>query len=67
VPAGFDRTVAEGRVASWKADDAWPVVFTTNTEIRKQVQAELAEYGYASAEDAGLTVLVTGMPVEAAP
>jgi len=39
----------------WEADDAYLVTFTTNTEIEQKLMAKLAEYGYASFEDAGLT------------
>jgi hypothetical protein len=40
----------------WKADDAWPVVFTDNATIELTVLAKFAEYGYGSAEAAGVTV-----------
>lgn len=40
----------------WDADDAWPVVFTTNEAIEAQVLAKFREYGYASAEEAGVTI-----------
>jgi len=40
----------------WQQDDAWPVVFTDNAAVGLAVQAKLDEYGYATAEDAGLTV-----------
>jgi hypothetical protein len=53
---GPDREQAEHRVASWKSDDAWPVVFTSNTEIEQRVLAKFAEHGYGSADEAGITV-----------
>jgi hypothetical protein len=40
----------------WAADDAGRVVFITDAEIRERVDVKLAEYGYASLEEAGLTV-----------
>jgi hypothetical protein len=40
----------------WKADDAWLVTFISNEEIGQRVAAKLAEYGYQSADEAGLTV-----------
>jgi hypothetical protein len=40
----------------WAADDAWPVVFTTNAAIEEAVLAKFAEYGYGSAEEAGVTI-----------
>jgi hypothetical protein len=52
----FERGIAEGRVRSWKSDDAWPVVFTSNAEIERQVLAKFAEYGYASEDEAGVTI-----------
>ena len=53
---GPDLEQAERRVASWKSDDAWPVVFTSNEEIEERVLAKFAEYGYGSAGEAGITV-----------
>jgi hypothetical protein len=53
---GFDREQAERRVASWRSDDAWPVVFTSNAEIEQRVLAKFAEYGYGSAGEAGITI-----------
>jgi hypothetical protein len=41
---------------SWAADDAWPVVFTTNGAVEAAVLAKFEEYGYASAEEAGVTI-----------
>lgn len=41
--------------ASWLADDAWPVELITNAEIERRALAKLAEYGYATPEDAGMT------------
>lgn len=41
---------------SWRSDDAWPVVFTTNAAIETAVLAKFAEYGYASADEAGVTI-----------
>lgn len=62
----FERGLAERRVASWKSDDAWPVEFIDNAEIERRVLAKLAEYGYGSADEAGVTVAeqayVMGLP-----
>ena len=40
----------------WKADDAWLVRFITDADVEQLVLAKFAEYGYASAEDAGVTI-----------
>ena len=55
-PGGFERSRAEGIVAQWAADDAWPVEFITDAEVEALVLAKFAEYGYASADEAGVTV-----------
>ena len=55
-PGGSERARAEGIVRSWAADDAWPVEFITNDEIERLVLAKFAEYGYASADEAGVTI-----------
>jgi hypothetical protein len=46
----------DGYLDSWAADDAWPVVFITNEDIEDRVLAKFREYGYASAEEAGVTI-----------
>lgn len=57
MPAGGrDREQAVRIVASWDADDAWPVVFTTNAEIEEHVRVRVAEHGYKSLDEVGLTV-----------
>lgn len=53
---GPGREQAQSRVRSWEADDTWPVVLTTNPEIEQQVLAKLAEHGYHSAAEAGITI-----------
>jgi hypothetical protein len=45
-----------GGTFGWAADDAWPVEFIDNAEITRRVLAKFATYGYASAEDAGVTI-----------
>ena len=45
-----------GGTFGWEADDAGLVVFITDEEITARVLAKFAEYGYASAEDAGVTI-----------
>lgn len=40
----------------WKADDAWLVVFITDAEITERAKAKVAEHGYASLEDADVTM-----------
>jgi hypothetical protein len=69
--ASFDRGIAERSAGSWKADDAWLVVFTDNAEIECQVLAKFAEYGYASEDEAGVTIpdqaACMGLPWHAEP
>ena len=43
-------------IFGWEADDAWRVRFTDNAAIEAVVLAKFAEYGYGSADDAGVTV-----------
>jgi hypothetical protein len=40
----------------WVADDAWLVELITNDRIRELAMAKLAEHGFASLEDADMTM-----------
>jgi hypothetical protein len=41
---------------TWDADDGWPVKLITNEEITALMTEKLTEHGYATAEEAGLTI-----------
>ena len=43
-------------MAGWRAADARLVRFTTNEQITAEVSRYLADHGYASAEEAGVTI-----------
>lgn len=45
-----------GGTFGWEADDAYLVEFISNAEIRRRVLAKFAEYGYASEDEAGVTI-----------
>jgi hypothetical protein len=40
----------------WQADGAYLVEFIDDAEIERRVLAKFAEYGYASADEAGVTI-----------
>jgi hypothetical protein len=60
--ASGDPDADNGRLQrSWDADDAWPVVFTTNAAITEAVTAKLRDHGYtgsltAMLDESGCTV-----------
>ena len=41
----------------WAADDAWLIELITNDQIRELALAKLAEHGFASLEDADMTMV----------
>jgi hypothetical protein len=45
-----------GGTFGWKADDAGLIRFITNAEIEAAVLAKFADYGFGSAEEAGVTI-----------
>jgi hypothetical protein len=45
-----------GGTFGWAADDAGLITLIGNAEIERRVLAKFAEYGYMSAEEAGVTV-----------
>lgn len=52
----WDRDRHTAILRSWASLDGWLIEFITNAEIERRVLAKFAEYGYASEDEAGVTI-----------